>query len=92
MTEETISRDRTLRPLVEGRGMDVRAGCAPKHAEVCWLCGTRSGGTMKEVGGRPVCVDCFRQVREVAINIDAGDVICPIREFCDLYLISREET
>lgn len=29
---------------------------------------------MKEVGGRPVCVDCFRQVREVAINIDAGDV------------------
>ncbi len=47
---------------------------------------------MKEVGGRPVCVDCFRQVREVAINIDAGDVICPIREFCDLYLISREET
>ncbi len=50
--------------------MDVHAGCGSENAKACWLCGTRSDGTTKEVGGRLVCTACFRQVRQVAINMD----------------------
>ncbi|GEM_PF-4991689 len=73
MPEEASRQEPTLRSMVERRKTDHRAEQCAENAKICWLCGTRSGGTMKEVGGRQVCIDCFRQVREVAINIDARE-------------------
>lgn len=73
MPEEASRRVPTLRSIVEGRGMDIHAGCGPDDAMSCWLCGTKTGGTMREIDGRPVCADCFRQVREVAINLEARE-------------------
>lgn len=74
MPEEASRQEPTLRSMVEGRKTDHRAEQCAESAEICWLCGTRSNGTMRQVGGRPVCIDCYRQVREVAINIDAREV------------------
>jgi len=72
MVEEPSRQEVTLRSIVEGRKMEAYVEARTKDMRVCWLCGTVSykKTPMKLVGSRWVCIDCFRQVREVIATMD----------------------
>ncbi len=57
--------------------MDILTGHCSDQANVCWLCGARCESSIKKLGDRKVCNGCYRQVREVAINMDKQEAEAP---------------
>lgn len=72
MPDDPSRQDLTLQSIVEGKKMEAYVEHRAKDMKVCWLCGTVSYRKlpMKNVGTHWVCIDCFRQIREIIINMD----------------------
>ncbi|NLK26155.1 MAG: hypothetical protein GX307_06250 [Euryarchaeota archaeon] len=72
MSGEPSRQEQTLRTIIEGRKMEAYVEYRTRDMQVCWLCGTISykKTPMKAVGSRLICIDCFRQIREVIETMD----------------------
>lgn len=72
MPEDPSRKELTLQSIVEGRKMEAYVEHRTKDMHVCWLCGTVAykKKPMKTVGTRWVCIDCFRQLREIIETMD----------------------
>ena len=56
-----------METIAEGRKMEAYAEHRTKDMHACWTCGVISykKKPMKQVGGRWMCIDCLRQLKEI---------------------------
>jgi hypothetical protein len=61
-----------METIAEGRKMEAYAEHRTKDMHVCWTCGVISykKKPMKQIGGKWICIDCLRQLKEVFDTFD----------------------
>ena len=64
--EKKSRRDATLESIVEGKKMEAYVEHRAKEMHACWICGNVAykRKAMKSIGGRWICIDCLRQLKE----------------------------
>ena len=69
-------KELTLEAIVEGRKMEAYVEHRTKEMHACWICGTVGYKKlpMKSVGGRWICINCLRALRETLDSLDQWEV------------------
>jgi hypothetical protein len=70
--EKRVSRDETLESIIEGRKMEAYAEHMTKDMHSCWICEKigYKNRLMKNIGGRYICFDCLKQLKESFDSLD----------------------
>ena len=71
-TEKSARRDQTLESIVEGRKLEAYVEHMTKEMNACWICQkvAYKNRRMKNIGGRFICFDCLKQLREAFDSLD----------------------
>ncbi|MFP4170785.1 MAG: hypothetical protein ACLFUV_07175 [Methanomassiliicoccales archaeon] len=79
---ERTKREMTLDSIVEGKKMEAYVEHRTKDMHVCWICGEvgYKKKPMKRVGGRWICLDCLRGLKEAMDSIDEWEVEIQLEE------------
>jgi len=79
---ERSRKELTLEAMVGGKKMEAYVEHRTKEMHVCWICGKVSYKKlpMKNVGGRWICIDCLRDLREAQDSIDQWEMELQLEE------------
>lgn len=73
MTQENreAKKNELFERMVEGRKMDAYTEGHTSDMHACWVCDTvcYKKKPAKQIGGRWICIDCMRQLKETLDNL-----------------------